>query len=412
MKKTIRAAVAMLIAIIIACGSMTAFAATPADIQCNLTDADEPTTYAYAGELTVGGDAVKISAKEDNNHVYFTFEAEEEGYYRISSTDCSFDGGWFTVPEKYENGVYLGSKDCLSGNGYTERFFYLEKGKHVTCINFDMISKDEFEVDYVGEIVDFVCDDGEVRNLILGYDIGAYNDGNGKICYYFSSSVVYKFSSGESFGIDWADVSIYTDKKLEHGEYEVEVGLDSVNFRKKTTLNIVDITKVISKVEMTNVEKYTVLKQYYDNEVEYSPFESETLTVTYEDGTKEKVEEFDGFGYINGITVRSYYDYDYKGDYVFCVSVANEPFITESCTVELADGKENADRYNKNNLDELENGFFWTKFFFNRILRSETLPEVIENIKVFFARTAGTWLETFAEIMKNTATMLDYIALN
>ena len=86
--------------------------------------------------------------------------------------------------------------------------------------------------------------------------------------------------------------------------------------------------------------------------------------------------------------------------------------IKELGIVELADGKENADRYNKNNLDELENGFFWTKFFFNRILRSETLPEVIENIKVFFARAAGTWLETFAEIMKNTATMLDYIALN
>lgn len=47
MKKTIKTAIAMLLALIMACGSMTAFAATPADIEWNFWS-DETVTYSYA----------------------------------------------------------------------------------------------------------------------------------------------------------------------------------------------------------------------------------------------------------------------------------------------------------------------------------------------------------------------------
>ncbi len=406
MKKTIKTAVAMLLAIIIACGSMVAFAATPADIQCNLTEEDEAITYAYAGTLTVGGDSERIRAKEDSKYVYFTFEAEEEGYYKVSSNSCSFDDGWFTIPETYENGVYLGSKKALAGNDFTDCYFYLEKGEHIVCVNFYWLNDDVFKVEYVGELVDV-----KFEKLVLGRDIWEEHDENGELCYYFCSSVEFEFSSGDKFVIDYAEVRVYSDKELEHGENEVEIEVYGLDERIAATINVIDVTKVISKIEMTNVEDYTTIKYYYNYGMDFPSVENETLTVTYTDGTTEVIEDFDGYVYLEkyGIPVMSdcYYD-DYSG-YTFYVFAANEKFIEAQCNVEDASVKENIDRYNEINYYDIENRFLWIGVYFREIFSSDSASEAVENIRYFLWECTNGWLYTFAAIMRNTASLFDYI---
>lgn len=411
MKRTIKTAVAMLLAIIIACGSMVAFAATPADIQCNLTDADETLTYAYAGNLTVDGDSAVISAKENNKYVYFTFEAEEEGYYKISSNSCSFDDGWFCVPERYEDGVYYGVTQGVSGNDFTDEYVYLEKGEHIVCINFYWLNEDVFKVEYVGELVGVKFDDEDVRKLVLGSNIWEEYDKNGELYYFFSSSVEFEFSSGDKFVIDYADVKAYSAKELEHGENEVEIEVYGLVERIATKINVVDVTKLISKIEMTNVEDYTTLKYYYNYNIDFPSVENETLTVTYTDGTTEIIEDFDGYVYLKkyGIPVMSdcYYD-DYSG-YKFYVFAANEKFIEAECKIERASDKENLDRYNELNYYDIENRFLWMGIYFKEIFTAGSASEAIESIRCFLWESTNGWLYTFAAIMRNTARLIGYV---
>ena len=99
MKKTLRNAIAMLLALAIACGSLTAFAQTPGDIEWYFSEDSEPWIYSYAGEIEAGGEATlpPVSTEE---YLYLTMDVEEEGYYKIEvDSDC-----WHGV-QSPENGV-------------------------------------------------------------------------------------------------------------------------------------------------------------------------------------------------------------------------------------------------------------------------------------------------------------------
>ncbi len=100
MKKTIRNAFAMLLALVIACGSITAFAETHGDIEWCFGDGDA-WVYSYAGELTVGEKTVLPPASEET-FIYLILNVEESGYYKFTvSSDI-----WFGIPESCTDGVY------------------------------------------------------------------------------------------------------------------------------------------------------------------------------------------------------------------------------------------------------------------------------------------------------------------
>lgn len=412
MKRAIKTTIAMLLAITIACGSMVAFAAAPADIQWRMYDDSELVSYAYAGELAVGGETEIISAKEDNSNVYFTFEAEEDGYYKISSDSCSFEDGWFGIPEKCEDGVYYDVKNNVAGNDFTDRYFYLEKGEHIVCVSFDWLSEDNFRVDFAGEIVDIECGYEGTKEFILGYHLSEEYDENGEMFYYYGTSVEIEFSSGEKFMIDYADVCFYTDKKLEHGENEVEISLYGTDYREKGTIEVIDVAKVVAKVEMTNIENYTTVKYYYRGGIDYNSVENETVTVTYTDGTTEVIEGFCGYAELDrhGIPIDCYHGIDKDGDYVLCVSAADIPFITEKCDFEFASTLENIGRYHEFNRYDIEDRFIMIGVYFRDIFYSDSVDEAIESFRYFFEECTSGWLYTFAAIMRNTAKLISYIA--
>lgn len=410
MKKTIKTAVAMFLAVIIASGSMVAFAATPSDIEWDFDWKPEKVVHSYAGKLAVG-ETVTLDPKGDDN-VYCTLEIEKDGYYKFSSTYYSTD--YFRIAERFENGVCYGSRGCIKvGEICADEFYYLEAGSYIVGTEFFAQMAEQVTVRYVGDVVDYSFSEENLDSLIFSKNLYIIDDEDGNEQYRFDpfSRVTIEFSSGEKLPLDYAWPTIYTDEELKEGEYEVEIGFDSFPYREKKTINVIDVAKLISKVEITNIEKYTVLKKFYDRSVDYPSVEGETLTVTYTDGTTETITDFDGNDELEkyGLNVRSEYDTLRYGVEAFHVYVANVPFIEEKCTVELAGDKENVDRYINNNLEAFEFGFTFTEFYYKQMLRNDS-GNIFDSFREFVFETASIWLDSFARIMDNTARMFDYAA--
>lgn len=411
MKKTIKTTIAMLLALVMACGSMTAFAASSADISWSFWEDATATVYSYAGELTVGADAVEVSTTEDNNFIYCTFAAEEDGYYKISSTYNSTD--WMGIPEKYENGVYYGVKlNHYGGENLRERYCYLEAGEYVIGFDFYEQGSEEVSVEFMGDIVEVVYGEGTFDNLFLGYNVyDYYYDDGSEADYSVGASVIVKFENGEDLGIDYTELLIYTDGELKAGENAVEIGIYAFEYKEAMTLTILDAKELIAKVELSNIERYTELVEHYEGSVYCKESTNGTLTVTYADGTTETVEDFDGYGYLEKYCVNVYDDYsfDNNGNLCFTVSVAGETFVNEVCTVEAASAFDNIGTYNSLNVSRIASAFDWMGYYLNRIFTSDSLAEAFDNIGNFFTDSASDWLYAFAYIMRNTADFISYM---
>ena len=410
MKKSIKTAVAMLLAIIIACGSLTAFASTPADIQWYFWEYEDAYVYSYAGEVVVGADEVAITAKEDNCFVYFTFVAEEDGYYRVSSSECYYDGGWFGFPEKQENGAYYGVKNsfyCYKGSCC----YYLEKGEQVVGVDFCDATEYDFKVEYLGTVVDMVWDENALDNLILNYNLWASENENDEVAYYADMDVTVKFSNGQDILINYASACIYTDEELTSGEYEVEICPYGMKDKMSVTINVIDIAQEITKVELSNIEDYASLVRYYTGDYYSEDFEAGTLTVTYADGTTETIENFDGYAYLEkyGVDIASYYDYNNDWDICYFINIAEVDFVSEVCTIRGATKLENTGVYNRLNLDRIGNTFSWMKLYFNYVIHSDSLSGAFSELGYFFRESTSDWLYTFAYIMRNTADIFSYM---
>lgn len=411
MKKTIKTAVAMLLAIIMACGTMTAFAATPGDIEWVYWEDEEPLTYAYAGNLTVGADAVTIEAAEDNNYVYCTFEAEKDGYYKIYASEDNFDCIWFGIPKKVENDTYCGIKNYFNGGNWSEHYYYLEKGEYVLGIEFYYVYADEFKIEYLGDVTELSFSEHTFEDVILGYNISEYYDEEEDADYYLTSSdCIVKFSNGTDLPVDCVDVFIYTDEELASGTYEVEASIWAVPYREKVTLSVVDINDLITKVEVSNIENYTSLVEDYTGNYYLEGDINQTVTVTYSDGTTETVDISDGWTYLEkyDVSVDYYYDYDEDWNYCFFVSIAGVDFVQEDCSIRRATVFENLTSYNVLNIERIERAFRWMSFYFEDIFRTDSIPEALGSIRYFFSESASDWLYTFAFIMQNTADLITY----
>lgn len=409
MKKTIKTAIAMLLALIMACGSMTAFAATPADIEWNFWS-DETVTYSYAGELVVDADTVNVSATEENSNVYCIFEAEEDGYYKVKSTYYSTD--WMGIPENFENGIYLNSKTGYhTGEYLREIYYYLEAGEHVLGFDFFEKGPEEVSIEFLGDIVDVVYGEGTFDNLFLDHNVYDYYNEDIDAQYWIGASVTFKFENGEDLWVDYTDLLVYTDEELKAGENEIEIGFYGFDYREKMTITILDITEVITKVELSGIEKYTSLVEHYTGEYYYENDLGGTLTVTYADGTTETVENFGGYGYLEKYDVYAdaYYDYNDNWDYCFILEIVGESFIVEECTIREATKFENIGMYNSLNVGRINRTFRWMNSYFRNIFYSDSISEAFGNLGYFFTESASDWLYTFAYIMTNTANIFSYM---
>lgn len=411
MKKTIKSAIAMLLAAIIACGSLTAFAATPTDINWNF-GGDEPWVYSYAGELTVGDKSSYVEATEENLNVYCTFEIEEEGYYRVASTYYYTE--WTGIPEKFENGVYYDTKNCLSlGEYLREDIYYFEADEYVLGFDFRENGSEEVSVEFLGDIEAIEYDESCLDKLIMDYTIyeADEDDSNGAAYYIdITSGGTYKFTNGYERSVDYIGFMVFTDETIEKGEHEVELGLWAFPYRETATLNVVEVSDLIAKIEMTNAEKYAELVYHYNGEYYSHNIEGETLTVTYTDGTVETVENFDGWCYLEkyGFWVDAYHGYDEELGEVFTVEALNERYIELPCTYRDATVSENLGQYGSININSISRAFRRLGYYFEDAVNSGSIAGFFSGIQYMFSESAGDFLMVLSKIFSSTAELIRY----
>ncbi len=411
MKKTIRTAIAMLLAAIIACGSITAFAATPTDINWYF-GGDDPWVYTYAGEFTVGDASNNIEATEESLNVYGTFEIEEEGYYRVTSTYYFTE--WAGIPEKFENGAYHNTKNSFSVDGYIrEDIYYFEADEYVLGFDFYEKGNEEVTIEFLGDLEEIKYDENAFESLIIDFSIYTADEDDGCGADYYIdvlSGATVKFSNGYERTVDYVGLCVFTDEVIEKGEYEVEIGHRAFPYRETVTLNVVDIPDIIAKVEMTNVDKYDELVYHYNGDYYSYDIEDETLTVTYTDGTVETVEGFNGWCYLEkyGIWVEAFYDYDEELGDVFVVEVFNERYIELPCTYRDATISENLGQYGAINLRSITNAIEWLGFYFENAMNAGSVSGFFSGIKYMITESTSDFLMAMSTILSNTARLIRY----
>ncbi len=346
MKKTIRNAFALLLALVIACGGVTAFAQTPGDIEWYFGD-DEPWIYSYAGTLTVGEETVLPPVSEEKS-VYLTIDIKESGYYKIN-VDSDI---WFGMQSKNSDGIYEYVIDHMIKEYGTPSYYYLEPGEYI--IGLDLFEERAVKVsaEYVGEVTGFEYDKTELENMILGYDI---YEGDETPYMFEISSFSVDFSLGEKKIFDYVTVFVYTENQLVKGENDVEIGLFGAPYREEATIGIIEIADIIASVEFSNLEDYAYVTRYYNGNVYAPRMEGETVTVTYTDGTTEILDDFDGYGYLGkcGYYLDTYYEED-DGEWVVIVCVAGQNMLQENCVIENATATENLIEYKDFVFDDIQ----------------------------------------------------------
>ncbi len=397
MKKTFRTAVAMLLALIIACSSLTAFAQTPGDIEWYFGD-DEPWIYSYAGALTVGEETV-LPPVSEAECVYLTMEIEETGYYKIT-VDSDV---WYGVPEINDNGAYENVLEPLSWEEYDEpRYYYLEEGE--TIVGFDLYEDRGVAVnaEYLGDITAVEFDRGLLENRLLEYNIYKEEEGNYIL---EAENVTVKFALGEEYFLNWATIVVYAESGLVKGENAVEIGIWGTEYREEVTLGVIEITDIIASVEFENFKDYAYLTVYYDGSIYAPDIEYETLTVTYTDGTVETLEGFTGYEFLQNCEYDIYVGYEeIDGEWIAAVYVANQRMLEEPCVVENATTSENLTEFKDEIFDVFREFINWADGMAGEVIGAdsigETLIAMLLSVRHFISEFAYIFREIFGKTVQ------------
>ena len=407
MKKTIKTAMAMLLALVMVCGSLTAFAATPGDIEWNFEPGMDNEVYAYAGELELGADGVDIEADEDNDFVYCTLETEADGYYLISGNNL--DEFWFGIPEKFEDGVYYNMLDyAYTGNNYSDGIFYLEAGTHVVGFDLYGYTAENVKVEYLGSTVKIAYAEDALKGLVLHADIYECSE-DLEEDYWLDIPLTLEFENGTDISNVLASLLVFTDEELTSGENEVEIGIYAFSYRQKATLGIVEVKDIITKIEIEELDAYTSLAYYFNSEYYNDSTGLEDMVITYADGTTEVIEDFADYTELeNGLWVDTYYDINDEGDWCYVVSVAGYEYICEVCTYRDATLLENIVMYHAINSALIARTVRNTGIYFSDIFYAGSILGAFNNVGYFFSESSSEWLLALSEISRNTASLIDH----
>lgn len=395
MKKTLRNAIAMLLALVIACGSLTAFAQTPGDIEWYF-GGDEAWIYSYAGTLTVGEDTV-LPPVSDVKSVYLTLEIEESGYYKIT-VDSDI---WYGIPADYVDGAYEDAMDSMAyADSVSPRYYYLEEGE--TIIGFDLYEDKGVtaRVDPVGNITAIEFDRSQLEDRLLGYNLYEGDEG----AYLIDVDVAkVKFSNDEELELAWACIYVYSEIQLVKGENTVEIGLWGVPYREEATVSIIEITDIIESVEVSNLKDYAYVTEYYNGNIYAPQMYDETVTVTYTDGTTETLEGFSGYGYLEecGYPVDTVYEKT-DGEWTVVVYVAGQNMLQEKCTVENATTSENLIEYKDNVFDGIQYIISWVSIYMNDVFLSASFGEAIASFANAARNTVSLVVNFFGDLFSQT----------
>lgn len=280
MKKTLKSVLAVMLAAIMAFGGFAAFAADEPENTIEWDYYGDTIYLEHAGELTEGKNAVACDT--DEGYFYFTFTAENAGFYEISYNYYDMDGYIF-VPETYSNGkaynenigFWFEHEEDLSSTLY-----YFEKGEQIIgmFIFYANAESIEITVEYYGENIKSVT----TSELIKGEDVYFYSDYDTAYVEIFSDITV-TFSNDKA--IECSELYCTSDAdELIKGENTVTTQICGKNF--DFVIDVAFITDYISDIEINNIEDYLFVTEYYNTYDYIYPY-GEKATVTFTDGTKK-----------------------------------------------------------------------------------------------------------------------------
>lgn len=354
MKKTLKALTAVILAFVIAFGSLPAFAADEKNVL--LWNEWE---YSYAGTLSEGDNTFEIPAEDG---FYFVFNAEKAGYYTVSH--CWSDIEHFVSPETVENGIGEGFRtseflDTNEENDVETYLFFFNEGENflTSWLGYEAYAGDntDVEIAYYGEtITDISFASGTEYFLIYDWNIVELYDEEEKYpenSYYFDGGeTVLTFDSGKTISLVYCDLVCIFEDKLAVGESNVTVYFMKDSFEK--TISVYPVSKEITGLEVENLEKYLDVPVAYNDNIIYD-FDGMKITLTYSDGYTETLitesGEWIAIDLRNGNPHYFPIDYYYEREDEstdFCVTIAGEEFIREDCTLREATGRENRQHLN------------------------------------------------------------------
>lgn len=411
MRKTLKTLTAAILALVIAFGSFSAFAAEdkPA-IKWNEAE------YTYAGTLSEGKNSFEIPAEES---FYVTFNAEKTGYYGVTYNWREINR--FRSPEKIENGIVKETKkgeylDINEDYDLDTYLFFFEEGENILAswLGYEAVSGDpsEVEVTYYGEAVsDISFEGGSKYFLVPEWNIYEYYDEEEKYpenSYFFEGGKTeITFDSDKKISLSYCEFICTAENIIETGENNVTVYYINETFEK--TLSVYPISKEITSIEVEDIEKYLDVPVAYNGNLLYD-FDGMKITLTYADGYKETLVTESGEWF--GIDLRNgnpyYFPLDYfhereDGNVYFCITVGGEKFIRAEGSLREATGRENRQHLNYRIYEIISDAAWDIRFSFDSIRWAENLWDGIVYLRKALFDSADEIFTAFENIVEEVA---------
>lgn len=361
----------ILAALILAC-PLCSFAAEAAQTLdwyfCFDDEYCEPWNYNYQGEVVLGEN--EITYIEDKYCVYYTFNAEESGYYYVECTDEEIV--WSAFPEIIKNGnaYRVAENDYISENNIEKSVYKLNAGETVFGIDFDggcvdTVDKYSITIEYLGEsITELTLDDGALDNLVI--DVDLFNNDTS----YISSDVDVVFSGGKT--ITFSDKYLQIDANNHNWvKGENNATLHFIGYETDVVVNACEITDIFTDVEFLNLDEYINVKTSY-NDYYHEYIYGAKLVFTLADGSKIEIDTADTD--IVEFNNREHYVYAYyvrnnSDDVDIIISVDGITLETYECNASKTTLAENTGYLFEDIRINIKNSMYYTRIGFSELLR-------------------------------------------
>lgn len=382
MKKFFKALLALSLSLIIALGSVSAFAAEVKD-SIKWDDIE----YTFASTLVEGKNTVTVPQDES---IYYSFNAEKAGYYLLTYSWNDFSV--FYASQNIENGIFAEEMqsiyiDTESADFDTDSLlFFFEEGETVftTYAWYDDGSdkSSDIVIEFYGETVSDIDFKGGIDYFLVPYyNIDEYYEEDSSYPDYVYSfegdDTQIIFDEDKTLSTPYCTLICSSKTEITEGEYEVDVYFGNETFKK--TVSVYPVSKEITKIEVADIENYLAAAEAYNGNIIYN-FDGMELTLTYADGHTETVTveggEWMGIDLLNGNPHYFPLDYYYfrEDDGVkFCVTLAGEEYINAECTLREATKRENRQHLNYRVYEILNDTFWDIKYNFYEVSWAENL---------------------------------------
>ncbi len=359
MKKSIKIILALVLSIIISLSSISAFATESIEYDYWQPGENAPIGFSYAGEISVGENNLTISY--DNYYPYYSLDIEEAGYYAIYDTGEVFD---YFIPQNINNGIAytMYNNSYYTENGWAYIYYFDTKDYFIGLWLENNIEKANITVEYYGNELTSVNIGDE---LIIDYDYFFYSEPDSEYWCDIYNYVEYTFSSGKKLH-DYS-ASGYPVNPDQKGKNIINIAFLDDFFQAETTL--IEISDIISDVEITNIDKYTNVKGYYNSIDATLPYdETEKVTIVLTDGTRLNApydyHDYNG-PYVklpNGKIIDFYFLLEeIDGKWYINIYAGNALVKGFECKSTTATFKENLNKYNQDNKDDIYDIKYWLK---------------------------------------------------